>query len=252
MGISSSGKTNYSAGYKQTDSNRRFDTPATTPVPPETTFTTPHTPSDSQQLPSSFDPSGARLEGIRPFVQIHNTYLVTETEDGLLIVDQHALHERVIYEKLHQQHSNGPLVSQGCLIPETIDVTAEQMVVMENAADLLKELGIAVEPFGPSTLAIQSFPLLLDKVNPGSFVKDLIDTLQSQSGQTGREELLHKVLDMMACKAAVKAGDALTDEEIQNLLGQRGRVERSSNCPHGRPTTVRMSLEQLQKQFKRT
>jgi len=244
-GIPTSGRSSDSTGYAPTGSSSRFDAPMSAPAPPDSSI-------EAKQLPRSYDPSGERLEGIRPFVQIHNTYLVSETEDGLLIVDQHALHERVIYEKLHQQHSTGPLVSQGCLIPETIDVTAEQMAAVENAVDLLKELGIVVEPFGPSTLAIQSFPLLLDKVSPGEFVKDLIDTLQSQSGQTSREELLHKVLDMMACKAAVKAGDALTDEEIQNLLAQRGQVERSSNCPHGRPTTVRLSLEQLQKEFKRT
>jgi DNA mismatch repair protein MutL len=186
------------------------------------------------------------------YLQVHNAYLVTETENGILIIDQHALHERVIYEQLHRQVSQGALACQRRLIPETLEVTAKQMAALDNAADILKELGILTEPFGPRTIAIQGFPSLLDKVQPAAFLADLLDVLISQSGNVSKEQLLHELLDMMACKAAVKAGDALTDEEIKSLLAQRNLVERSSNCPHGRPTTIRLSLDQLERQFKRT
>jgi DNA mismatch repair protein MutL len=186
------------------------------------------------------------------YLQVHNAYLVTETENGILIVDQHALHERVIYEKLHRQVSQGALACQRRLIPETLEVTDKQMAALENAADILKELGILTEPFGPRTIAIQGFPSLLDKVQPAAFLADLLDVLIGQSGNVSKEQLLHELLDMMACKAAVKAGDSLTDEEIKSLLAQRDLVERSSNCPHGRPTTIRLSLDQLEKHFKRT
>ncbi len=203
-------------------------------------------PPDVREIPVS-DP-----EPPHRYLQVHNTYLVAETENGILIIDQHALHERVIYEQLHRQVSQGALVCQRRLIPETLEVTAKQMAALENAADILKELGIVTEPFGPRTIAIQGFPSLLDKVQPAAFLADLLDVLISQSGNVSKEQLLHELLDMMACKAAVKAGDALTDEEICSLLAQRDQVERSSNCPHGRPTTIRLSLDQLEKQFKRT
>ena len=138
------------------------------------------------------------------------------------------------------------------MIPETVDVTAEQMAAAENASELLEKLGIIVEAFGPRSLAVQGYPAILQKISPAAFVADVIDTLSGQSGRFNSEELLGRALDTMACKAAVKAGDSLTDGEIENLVAQREIVERSSNCPHGRPTAIRLSLTQLEKEFKRT
>lgn len=186
------------------------------------------------------------------FLQIHNSYLVAESEDGIIIIDQHALHERLIFQQLMEQSRQGPLQSQRCLIPETLDVTEGQMDALESAKEFLENLGVLIEPFGPRTIAIQGFPMLLDKLKPAVFISDLLDLLDEQAGQVSQEQLLHKVLDMMSCRAAVKAGDKLTAPEIKNLLKQRDTVERSSNCPHGRPTTIHMSLGQLEKQFKRT
>jgi len=192
------------------------------------------------------------LEPSKHYVQIHNSYLVTESDDGMVIVDQHALHERIIYERLHQQVSNGTLSSQRLLIPETVDVTANQMAAMEKAGPLLESLGVLLEPFGPRTVAVQGFPTLLERVGPAEFVGDLLDLLVAQAGKVSREQLLHELLDMMACKAAVKAGDPLTQQEIEALLAQGKNVDRASNCPHGRPTSIKLSLAQLEKQFKRT
>jgi DNA mismatch repair protein MutL len=109
-----------------------------------------------------------------------------------------------------------------------------------------------MEQFGPRTIAIQSFPVLLDKAAPSEFVSDLLDLLLEQAERITREELIHHVLDMMACKAAVKAGDPLSDSEIRALLAQRHLITQSGTCPHGRPTTIRLSLAELEKQFKRT
>jgi len=188
----------------------------------------------------------------RRFVQLHNSYLVTETEEGVLIIDQHALHERILYEQLQAQLGEGRLASQRRLIPETVEATAKQMAAAEDAAEMLRQLGIVLERFGPRSLAIQGFPGLLEQVAAREFVSDLLDLVAGESGRASREELLHRVLDMMACKAAIKAGDPLTDGEIEALLSRRQGVERSSNCPHGRPTTIRLSLSQLDKEFKRT
>lgn len=189
---------------------------------------------------------------VERFLQIHNSYLVVESEQGMMIIDQHALHERIIFEQLYRQFSQGRVAIQRCLIPETVDVTAEQMAAAENASELLEKLGIIVEAFGPRSLAVQGYPAILQKISPAAFVADVIDTLSGQSGRFNSEELLGRALDTMACKAAVKAGDSLTDGEIENLVAQREIVERSSNCPHGRPTAIRLSLTQLEKEFKRT
>ena len=124
--------------------------------------------------------------------------------------------------------------------------------LLQQITPLLAKLGIDVAPFGPGAVAVQSFPSFLEKLDPGIFVKELLERGEQELLDLHDEELLHEVLDMMACKAAVKAGDPLTQAEIDALLARRELVERSSNCPHGRPTTLRLSLKDLDKQFKRT
>ncbi|MBN2377275.1 MAG: DNA mismatch repair endonuclease MutL [Sedimentisphaerales bacterium] len=230
----------------------RFATePPAAPEPPTETQPTTPTDSSTESAPPAHSPSSPSPAAQR-FLQIHNTYLVTQSEQGLVIIDQHALHERVIYEQLYQQLAQGRLASQRRLIPETLDVTDTQLAALDNAADLLKELGILIDQFGPRTVAIQGFPLLLGKLSPTAFINDLIDILQTNSGKLSREQLLHQILDMMACKAAVKAGDPLTEDEIESLLKTKQQTNRAGNCPHGRPTTISLSLDQLEKQFKRT
>ncbi len=186
------------------------------------------------------------------FMQIHNAYIVIETPEGMVIIDQHALHERILYEKMLANLQTGPLPSQRCLIPEVIDVTPAQMAVLQRDSETLRQFGIQLEQFGPSSVAIQAFPVLLDKAKPTEVISDLLDSLAEQSGKVSKEELIHHLLDTIACKAAVKAGDKLNDMEIASLLAQRKHIDRSGNCPHGRPTTIRMTLAELNKQFKRT
>jgi len=117
---------------------------------------------------------------------------------------------------------------------------------------LLARLGVEVSGFGPGTVAIHSFPSFLERIDPVEFVRELLERGEQELLDLHEEELLHGVLDMMACKAAVKAGDPLSPGEIEALLARRELVERSSNCPHGRPTTLRLTLRDLEKQFKRT
>jgi DNA mismatch repair protein MutL len=203
------------------------------------TFTSP-VPSAQQELPQ------------RRFLQLHDSYIVAEVEDGFMIVDQHALHERIVYEELCRRLGDGALESQKLLIPETFDVTPEQADALDTYAELLEKLGIAIEPFGPRTVAIQSFPAMLDGVEPVEFVQGLLDLAADKELGIDQERLLHEVLDMAACKAAIKAGQRLSEGEIAQLLADKERVERSSRCPHGRPTVIKLSLADLEKQFKRT
>jgi len=202
-------------------------------------------------IPCETAPPELSFEGPK-YLQIHDSYIVEQTEEGFVIIDQHALHEAMLYETLRQRAGSGPLESQRLLLPETLDVTDAQVDTIENNADVIARLGIELTPFGPRTYAIQAFPTLLAKVSPVGFVQDLVDLLLSRKAAPNPEDLLDEVLNMTACKAAIKAGQKLTDSEIGQLLADRRRYESISRCPHGRPTTITFSIGELEKQFKRT
>lgn len=203
-----------------------------------------------EQSPTTPVPPAAANPSSR-VVQMHNLYLVAETEDGIVIVDQHALHERVMYEQLKRRLIDGPLESQRLLLPETITVTGPQMALLHEHDELLRKLGIEAIPFGRDAVAVQSFPVLLKNVDVVSFMRDLLDYL-CEHPSAEAEAIIHSVVDMMACKAAVKGGDSLTQQEIDALMNQRDLIDKASNCPHGRPTTLRLTKQELNRQFKRT
>jgi DNA mismatch repair protein MutL len=189
------------------------------------------------------------------YFQIHDSYIIAPVDDGFLIIDQHALHERIIYEDLCRRLAGdeaAKLESQKLLIPETFEINPARQEILSNSAELLERLGITIEPFGPGLWAIQSFPTLLAKVKPADFITDLLDILSDSAEKLDAERLMHRVLDMAACKAAVKAGQKLNQVEMHQLLADKEAIERASRCPHGRPTTIRFSLAELEKQFKRT
>ncbi|MCH2161803.1 MAG: DNA mismatch repair endonuclease MutL [Phycisphaerales bacterium] len=188
-------------------------------------------------------------------LQVHKTFVVAEDADGLVIIDQHALHERVMFERLLQRVTAGPLPSQQLLVPESIDAGDVHREGLDRIQPLLARLGLDLVPSGPRTIGIHAFPaLLLERgVSIGPFVSDLLERAGGGSLPVAdEEEALRDVLDMMACKAAVKAGDQLTQHELTDLLEMRESVERASNCPHGRPTSLRLSMADLERQFGRT
>ncbi|MCA9309611.1 MAG: DNA mismatch repair endonuclease MutL, partial [Phycisphaerales bacterium] len=137
-------------------------------------------------------------------LQVHNSYLVTQDEQGLLIIDQHALHERVMFEKLRARLSSGPLESQRLLVPDVLETTPQRVDLLEALAGVLARLGIAAEPLGPASIGIHAFPTFLfdRKVEPRGFLADLLERTESQPAAVGDEEALHEIVDMMACKAA--------------------------------------------------
>ena len=219
-------------------------------TPPAATEYTPMVSGVNQPLPASETSDPLNLS--ENFLQVHNSYIVTESDEGFVIVDQHALHERIIYEDLCRKVSTGQLQSQRMLIPETLEITDAQQDSLNENAELIAKLGIELSDFGPNTIAVQSFPTLLDKVSPVDFVQDLLDMLGDKTVAPDAERLLHEILDMAACKAAIKAGQSLTQQEMSKLLADKETVERASRCPHGRPTTIKFSIADLEKQFKRT
>ncbi|MEM9882856.1 MAG: DNA mismatch repair endonuclease MutL [Planctomycetota bacterium] len=221
---------------------------------------------DPAALPSS--PTAPTPLPTTPILQFHNSYVVTpdespDGEPGLLIVDQHALHERVMFEELRQRIlvDGRSLESQRLLMPAVVDADGARQALLDDLRPLLDKLGVEASPIGPEAIGVQAFPsLLFDRgVEPSDFVAELLDKAESgalsgsqlNADASGGEAALHEVLDMMSCKAAVKAGDRLSDDELAALLARRDAIERGSSCPHGRPTTIRLSLRDLEKQFHR-
>ncbi|MEK6700646.1 MAG: DNA mismatch repair endonuclease MutL [Planctomycetota bacterium] len=187
-------------------------------------------------------------------LQVHNSFVVTQDEQGVLIVDQHALHERVMFEALLARVGESDLESQRLLTPVVVDASPAQLAKLDELAPLLKRIGVEAEPFGPSRVAVQAFPtFLFDRgVDPAEFLTDLFEKSSAGDFMPGSEDALRDVLDMMSCKAAVKAGDRMNETELTELLKLREAVERSSNCPHGRPTTVRLTIRELERLFGRS
>jgi DNA mismatch repair protein MutL len=187
----------------------------------------------------------------RPALQIHNRYLVTESEEGVTIIDQHALHERILFEQIRARIDAGALETQSLLVPEPVDLSPAEAAIALEHRDVLARLGLKIEPFGGDTVLITGFPAMLANMNPGEVLRALLERLVSGGGQPDRRDLLDDMLHTVACKAAIKAGDRLTAEEITALLDQRHTVNDSHHCPHGRPTELVFTREELDKQFKR-
>ena len=185
-------------------------------------------------------------------LQVHDAYLVLETPDGMLVIDQHALHERILFEQMRQRVRDGKLEVQRLLIPEPIDLPPEQACAVLDAKEQLAELGLEVEDFGGNTVLLSSYPTLLKRRAPHEILRAVVDHLVSKDRSPTKEVFLDHLLATMACKAAVKAGDRLTPEEIAHLLVLRQLAEDSSHCPHGRPTSLLFSRAELDRQFRRT
>jgi DNA mismatch repair protein MutL len=186
-----------------------------------------------------------------PALQVHNRYLVAETDEGVMVVDQHALHERILYEDLRRRMAAGAIETQSLLVPEPVDLSAPEAAAALEHRDLLAELGMKVEPFGGTTVLIAGFPAMLANMNPVEVLRDLLERLVAGGKQPDRRDLLDELLHTIACKAAIKAGDRLAPEEVAALLEQRHLVDDPHHCPHGRPTALIFTREELDRQFKR-
>ncbi len=224
--------------------DQRIDSPAA-PAPPQTVGS----PAPQRVTPETPDvPPVVTRAGM----QVHNRYLITENEEGMVIIDQHALHERILYEQLREKVLAGSLEKQRLLVPEPVTLTPAEAGVALESREVLKELGIEIEPFGGDTVLVSSYPAMLANFNPAEVLRQLIEQLMGGGKVPERRDLLDEMLHMISCKAAIKAGDRLNADEITALLEQRHLFQDSHHCPHGRPTALVFSREELDKRFKRT
>jgi len=205
--------------------------------------------------PPSMDPFAAARPAA-PFFQIHHSYIIEETPTGFRVTDQHALHERVLYEELLRRSEGAGVEAQRLLLPEVVQLNAREAAVASAILEPLRALGVQAEEFGERTLAVHALPRLVGSVDAGQLIHDLLAELSEEESreeaETTVERQRQRLARALACKAAVKAGDRLRPSEIEALLARRDALgSEAETCPHGRPTSLLFSLDEMERQFKR-
>ncbi len=185
------------------------------------------------------------LPALRILGQLLSSYIIAEGPDGLYLIDQHAAHERILFEKIKDQRLRQEIEVQGLLEPVTFEVNPKQEEVLKSHCENLAEFGFSIEPFGERTFLVRAVPALLSNKDWAEMVRGLLDS----GGDKG--DWVEKIAISIACHSAVKAGQVLTDDEMRELVRQLEQVAIPHTCPHGRPTMIRLSLGQLGKEFGR-
>ena len=208
-------------------------------------------PAPIERIDSAADPAitAPISTALRAF-QIHDCYIVVAEDEGLTVIDQHALHERIMYEHIRERVLNGSAESQKLLVPDSFEFTAREAALLNDHRDLLAELGFGIEEFGGNTMLLNSYPAMLPKVDREKMLRDIVEQLD-QPEKPDRRDILDSLMHMMSCKAAIRAGHRLTREEMESLLEQRHLVDDAHHCPHGRPTALVLSRGTLDRQFGR-
>jgi DNA mismatch repair protein MutL len=185
---------------------------------------------------------------LQKFCQFRNSYIIEETRDGIDIIDQHALHERILYESLHRSDAR-PVQTQRLLAPEVVELKPRDLHMVLEMRPALAAMGIEVDEFGGNSVAIRSLPPMLNDIAPGKMLVDMLDELRGESDALTRGEAARR---LVACKGAVKAGQSLTHEQIAALLRRRDELNIQPTCPHGRPISYHLSEDELARKFLRT
>jgi DNA mismatch repair protein MutL len=183
--------------------------------------------------------------------QLHDTYILAQTRDGLVIVDQHAAHERLVYERMKAAISAGRVERQALLIPEVVELGEDAAARISAGAEDLASLGLVVEPFGPGAVAVREVPALLSGCDVATLVRDIADELADEGCALSLKERVQAVCGTMACHGSVRAGRRLTQAEMDALLRQMEATPHSGQCNHGRPTHVELKLADIERLFGR-
>jgi len=182
--------------------------------------------------------------------QLKETYILCETKEGLLLVDQHAAHERRVFEKLKKSYDSATLECQPFLIPPTVEFSPSESRTILKKMGELSQLGITLEHFGGGTFVVRSVPNILVDVQWESFLREVLPLLEEQGTVKG-DQMVERLLALMACHGAIRAGQRLSKEEMISLVEQLDEVEVPTNCPHGRPVFKRVSFYEIEKMFRR-
>jgi DNA mismatch repair protein MutL len=213
---------------------------------PPTQAVLPHV-SDAAYSPPPSPPTPV-LPVLRVIGQLDNSYIIAEGPDGLYLIDQHAAHERVLFERVQNQRLQKEIEVQGLLEPMTLEVSPRQEAVLRAHCGDMSEFGFTIESFGERTFLVRAVPLLLSNKDWVGMVKELLDSVAGGN----KEDWEEGVARSLACHSAVRAGQALTDTEMQELVRQLEQSAAPHTCPHGRPTMIHLSSGQLKREFGRT
>jgi len=198
------------------------------------------------QTPDPRHPLGAAR------AQVHANYIIAQTETGIVIVDQHAAHERLVYEKLKSQMRENGVAAQALLIPEIIELSSHKAALILGLADELAALGLGIEPFGGSAIAVRETPAILGSVNATALIRDVLDELADWGDSQLVQSKIEAILSRVACHGSIRSGRQMRAEEMNALLRDMERTPHSGQCNHGRPTYVELKLSDIERLFGRT
>ena len=182
--------------------------------------------------------------------QFFNTYLVFASDEGLLLIDQHAAHERIMLERLKKAEGQ-KIVSQQLLMPEVVSLNPAQVALFSSYIDFLCQIGLEIEIFGRDAVVVKALPVILSSIEPRELVYDIADQLSDQNRASSLQEKKEKIFAALACKAAIKANSSLSSEEVDALCRDLTATPFNLTCPHGRPVSIKFSLSEIERMFKR-
>lgn len=212
--------------------------------------------SPSSRFTENFDSDSFEKKKTYPLgsaiAQAHGTYIISENENGLILIDQHAAHERIVLEKIRAGFLNSNIQKQILLIPEVIELTEDHFDVIIKQKDNLLKLGLAIEEFDTNTILVREHPAILDKVNFSTLIKDIADEIINFGSEFILSERLDNICGNMACHSSIRSGRLLLTSEMNALLREMEVTPNSSQCNHGRPTFIKLSVKDIEKLFGRT
>ncbi|MDB6178930.1 DNA mismatch repair endonuclease MutL [Paracoccus sp. Z330] len=183
--------------------------------------------------------------------QIHENYIIAQTEDGMVVIDQHAAHERLVYERLKEQAEHAGIPSQALLIPEIVELSENDATRILAISDQLARLGLVIEAFGGGAVAIRETPAMLTRLDAPALIRDILDDLADQGASDRLRGRIDAVLSSMACHGSIRSGRRMNAEEMNALLREMERTPKSGQCNHGRPTWVKLRLSDIERLFGR-
>lgn len=206
----------------------------------------------SENLPFYSSAGLSNQDALYPVAQIHNSFIVAQSNDGMSLIDQHAAHERVLFEKLQDQYAAGAIQIQALLIPVQVELSPAESAILEGYSSTLHEAGFIVENFGGGTAVIKAVPAVIVGADYKQLLLDILDEIKSHDKSGRIEEVRDEIFSVMACHPAIKINRKLSLPEMERLISDLFGCRMPHSCPHGRPTVVRFTIDEIKKMFKRT